>query len=344
MLKELKLFFEKIKDDKNLFLFWRLYQNPNSVLGDKQDMDEAEEEYNNLHDYCELMMNNNLTEFIELVLKDKEFGKKANIQTWRKFNFFLYDSADFKKYHALQFDNDLLKTFKEEMTIIEYLDKKGLPHTKGSIIGLMGGYDIYKKFIRLFEHNYSKEQVESYDENRASSLRSWVNLRIEAIKERTIDKEDDKKSALKRILEEDYSKNIDYDNMYLYRYQLKSDFIVPYTTFPGICFTALDDLVCENRFLDVMQQLLEQGQINGIPLDNAIQIINMGVEIKSYKEPDAIFFRKRLGDDLVKEFDIKRAETLISELTLYKIKKERQHQLTKVISFASVKKHKIDQV
>lgn len=338
MSEELKAFFEKIKDSGDLFLFLRLYHNPSSVLGDKQDMDEAKEEYNNLHNYCDLMLNNNLTEFIELALKDDEFRKKADFQTWIKLSFFLYDSADFKKYHYIQYDEDLIKLFKGEMTVFEFLDKKGLPRINGSVMGLMGRYNIYKKFTRLFEHNYSKEQVESFDENKSSSVRSWVNFRMEVIKEKAIDKQRDKETALNWIQEDDYSDNGDIDNMYLYRYVLKSDFIEPYSLRPGICFTALDNLVCENRFLDIMQQILEQGVIKGIPLDNAIEIINMGIQIKSFKEPDADFFRKRLGNDLVKEFDIKKAKTLLSELRLYKRRNERQLSKFKLIPFDSIKK------
>lgn len=337
MSEALKLFFEKIKDDKNFFLFWRLYHNSSGVLGNKQHMDEAEEEYNNLYDYCELMMNNNLVEFIDLALNDNRFTEQADIQTWRKLSFFLFDSADFKKHHHIQYDEDLIKSFKGEITVIELLDKKGLPHINGSIMGLIDKYNIYKKYVRLFEHNYSKEEVENYDESKASNVRGWVNLRIEDIKKRTIYKQRRKETILGWILEDDYSENADYDNMYLYRYQLKSDYAELYTLFPGLCFTSFDDLVCENRFLDVMQQLLEQGIINGIPLDNAIEIINMGIRVKSYKEPNANFFRKRLGDKLVKEFDIKRAETLISELTLYKIRRERQYLLRKVIPIDSIK-------
>lgn len=318
---ELKKFFEKIKNSKDSFLFLKLYYNPSSVLGDKQDMDEAEEEYNNLQNYCDLMLNNNLTEFINLLLNDDEFEERADLQIWRKLNFFLYDSADFKNYHQFQYDEDLIKLFTDKMTIIEYLDKKEFPHINGSVIGLISRYDIYKKYTRLFEYNYSKEQVESFDENEASNVRSWVNLRIDVIKEKTIDKQRKKEIALKWIQEDDYSCS-NYDNVYLYRYVLKSNFCEPDSLFPGLCFTSLDNLVCENRFLDIMQQLLEQGIIKGIPLDNAIEIINMGIQIKSFKEPNADFFIKRLGKDLVKEFDIKKAQQLLSELILYKRKNE----------------------
>lgn len=331
MPESLKTFFEKIRNDQDLLLFWRLYHNPSSVLGNKQDMDEAEEEYNNLIDYCQLMMNNNLTEFVGIILGDEDFSKRADIQIWRKLNFFLYDSVDFKKYYHLLDDTDLMRLFKEEITVFDYLDKKGLPHINGAVMGVASKYNIYKKYIRLYEHKYPIEQVEGYSERESSNVRSMVNLKITVIKERTIDKQHHKDIALKWVEEDDYSENSDCDNMYLYRYKLISDFVEPYSLFPGICFEALDNLVCENRFLDIIEQKLEQGKIMGIPLENAMEIITMGIRIKKYQEPDTNFFRIRLGDDLVKGFDLKRAEDLISKLTLFKMKN--QKQLGKVIQF-----------
>ena len=331
MSEELKKFFDRIKDDEDLFLFWRLYHNPSSVLGDKQDVDEAEEEYNNLFDYCRLMMNNELTEFVRLALHDDDFSKRVDIQVWRKLNFFLYDSVDFKKNYHLLDDEDLEKLFKAEITVVEYLNRKGLPHIKGTVLELISEFNIYKKYMRLFEYRYSKEQVENYSSEESASVRDMVNLRIKVIFEKTIQKQLFKDFLLKRIEEDDYSENGNIQDMYLYWHRLKSDVIEPYSLYPGLSFEILDNLVCENRFLSIIEQKIEQGQIAMMPLDNVIEIIVMGVRIKKYQEPDIDFFRVRLGEDLIKRFDLKRAESLISKLTLYRIAS--QKQTSKIIQF-----------
>lgn len=331
MTLELKKFFEKIKNSEDSFLFLRLYHNPSSVLGSKQDMDEAEEEYYTLHNYFDLMLNNNLTEFIDLVLRDEEFGEKANIQIWRKFNFFICDSINFIRYHHFKYDEDLMRVLKNEITIKEFLDKKQFSNIDEAIMEIIIKSDIYLKYIKLFEYDYSKEQIESYDVRKSLNVRNRINLRMLDIKERTIDRQRSKEVALEWILEDDYSEKSDYDNMYLYRHVLKNDFYDPQNSIPGICATSFYDLVCENRFLDVMEQILKQGMIEGIPLDNAIEIINMGIQIKECQEPDAEFLAKTLGVDLVKEFDIKKAKNLLSQLFLYKRKKEKNPNKLRII-------------
>ncbi len=314
MSEELKAFFNKIKDSQDYFLLWRLYNNPGSVIGNKQDMDEAEEEYYNLYDYYRLMMNNNLTEFIDLIRCDDNFLGKDDIQTWRKLGFFLYDSIDFKKYYYMLDDPDVLLALNDKIPIQEYIKRKkeSNSHPKFPLFEM---YEAYKKYEKLFKHNYPREQIDNYDEKQAAHVRWYVKLRLSIIKAKTIDKEENKRIALKWIEDDDYSDGSDFDNAYLYRYQLLKN----------SSYRAFDDLVCENRFLDIIEHKLDEGKIDGVPLDNALDIIIMGINIKKGNINNLELLVERLGIDLIRDFDWHRAEELVSRITLYRIQK-RKHQ------------------
>ena len=315
MSDELKEFFKEIKDSEDYFLFWRLYHDPGSILGTKQDMEEAEEEYNNLYYYCKLMMNNNLTKFIRLVLRDGNFVARNDVQTWRKLNFFLYDSADFKKYYDMLDDHDVVLALNDKMPVREYLRRiKSRDEDKRPKMPLFDMYEASKKYKRLFDYNYPREQIENYDEKLSKEARWYVQLRLEVLKETVIDREENKRLALKWIEEDDYSEGSDLDNTYLNRYRLSLFY----------SRRVLEDLVCENRFLDIIEYKIDEGTIYGAPLENALNIILTGIYIKKREVEDFEYFQKRLGEKIIREFDLNKAEALVSKITLYKIKKEKK--------------------
>lgn len=322
MPEELRDFFQEMESINQSFLFYRLYFNPSSVLGDKQDYNESEKEYYNLPNYYDLMMNNNLTRFLDLALKEDSFCEKLDVQMYRKLNFFLYDSVDFKKYHKYQ--NALLPLFSGKISMKDFYEKYGLSKWDIEWIGLFGLYDKYKS---LFEHQYSKEQVDNYDEQMADSVRRWLNLHGQILQEKTEIKQRDKKCTLQRILKDDYLG--DCDDIYLYVYQLRSIHNDPRIIGESLNHEVVDFLVCENKFLDITEQLLSQGEICGCALTNAIDIIDLGIKIKNYTYPRAVLLRKRIGNEQVNVFDIKRAQKILSELSLLKLSQERIVQSSK---------------
>ena len=201
MSNDMKRFFEDIKESKDFFLLRRLYKMPSSVLGNKQDMDEAEKEYYHLPDYFNLLMNNNLTRFITLALCDQEFCDKADVQVWRKFAFFLYDSADFKQYYHMVDNPDLLALLSGKMTLNDYFQKYGKPK---SGIGIYSQYTIYKKYKRLYKHHFPEEQVDGYDVKQSKNALACVNSRLDVIKEQTIGRQQEKNSILSWVENDNY--------------------------------------------------------------------------------------------------------------------------------------------
>ena len=315
MSKEIKSFFNEIENTQDFFLLWRLYNDPKKVIG--YDLDK--EELFNMYDYCRLMMNNNLIRFIKLALKDDLFSIRANIDIWIKFGAIIYDSIDFKKYYHMV-DSDLLQLFKNEITVNEYFERLG---DRKPPMPIISGYEIYQKHSKLYDLKYPKKQIEEYNEKEAKKVRDLVNLRIQVLLEEKT-KEDDRKAALKWIEEDDYTDESNFDNAYLCRHQLFSDFAEPFSIIPGLSRTVLNDLVCDNRFLDIIEYKIDEDKIAFLPLENALDIIIMEINIKKGEIRFLEYFVNQLGINRIREFDLRKAEKLVSKITLYKINNNKQ--------------------
>lgn len=305
MSMKVKKFFDKL-DDKNSLLFKKLYYKPESVLGNEQDMDKAEEEYYNLFYYYDLMMNNNLLDFIITTYYDNDFRDrtKDNIQIWRKLNFFVYDSLEFKKYHFIKDDQELIDVLESRIPIKEYLNKHKPKYA------LMTLYEYYTNNKRLFEHNYDSSYIEQYDEKKAKEARSNLYSVLTVMREKLY-KKDHKEVVLRWIQEDNYETESDSENAYLYTHFINN---------PALDSSVLDNLVCENRFLDIIEEQLENKKLKDIALDNAISIIRMGIDVKSYQAVEWDLYQNRIGLEVVKSFDINHANQLLYKLVKYKSK------------------------
>ena len=318
MEKELKDFFEESLPSNQIFLFRKLYNNPNSILGVEQELFEVEKEYYNLPRYFDLILNNNLLKFLNIALKDEEYCQKLDIQTCRKLGFFLYDSVDFKTYYKYQ--KELLELLNNEISVTKIFKKMNL--NSSSILDV---FELCKKYEKLFKYNYPEEQVINYDDGLSISLKEKLDLQIETIYKRTIEKEQDKEYAFKRIAEDDYDGDL--DNVYLYthgHYDLTSDSGLELVE--TISFKDIELLACENRFLDIIEELIELEEITGVALDNAMTIVLASIRIKSHNIVNANYFRKRVGDTVIKEFDLKRANSLYLKMNIYKNRIEVENQ------------------
>lgn len=298
-------FFSSLTDNE-LFIFKKLYKDPESILGNEQDMDKAEEEYYNLFYYYDLMMNNNLLDFIITAYYETDFNSrtKDNFQVWRKLNFFVFDSLEFKKYHFIKDDQKLIDVLESRIPIKEYLSNHKLKYA------LMTLYDYYTNNKRLFDHDYDSSYVEQYDEKKAKEAQSLLNLRLTVMQEKLY-KKDHKEDVLRWIQEDNYDTESGSEKAYLYTHFINN---------PALDSSALDNLVCENRFLDIIEEQLDNKKLKGIALDNAINIIRMGIDVKSYQEVEWNLYQNRIGVGVVKSFDIDHANQLLYKLVKYKSK------------------------
>lgn len=333
MSEEMKAFFRIISGTKEEWLFRKLYKDPTSILGDAEDWDKAEKEYLDLPYYCELMMNNNLTLFIKAALCDSSFLEltEYKIQIWRKFNFFLYDSQEFKIFYPILRDKELIELFDRYETVT-FGDIKRYEEKNGSIYkryhkSFARLFEEYKKFSRLCKHGYSKDDIDRYDEIESEYNRLIIqNLAIQ-LKERNIENKEEKKAILDIVEEEDPKDSrsyLAYHQLYYTNPYDVNEEIIDRITFKNF--------VCENRFLDIVEKKLESGSLDGDGLDNAIQIIDLGVQIKKNVSPEAHYLSEVLGDELVSEFDLERAINLENRLYKYRALKRKQKRYPDYIS------------
>lgn len=79
----------------------------------------------------------------------------------------------------------------------------------------------------------------------------------------------------------------------------------------------LELFVCDNEFLNIIEELLIKGELNDyVSIKNAISIITFGIEVKTFKAIDSSLIRKYLGEDLIKNYDIEKANKIVSKLTV----------------------------
>lgn len=292
-------FFQNLRNDDDLFLFYRLYNNPNSVLGDKQKLNEVEEEYLNLFNYYDLMLNNNLTEFILAVYFDDDFRKRTNLynRIWTKFNFFLFDSIDFKKYSCISKDKNLIDVIEDRMYISDYLKTNRPPYA------LFEVKEAWTKYKKLFDYGYSDEKIELYNEKRANLATLYTNIVIGIINE---------KEFIKRKKEKYFKK-------------ISQNTFDCANSLNEINCEVLDFLVCENKYLNIIDKIIQDENLNEKLIDNIINIINIGIKIKKHIIPNTGFYIRKIDDKQIEEFDLELAKMLIKKLNIYK-KECRQSQ------------------
>jgi hypothetical protein len=88
-------------------------------------------------------------------------------------------------------------------------------------------------------------------------------------------------------------------------------------------------LVCENRFLNVVQRLLEEKELEEEIIDNIISIIHLGIQIKTRVVYKIDFYYERMDVEAIKSFDLIKARSLISVLTELKYKSKNDFKLIK---------------
>ena len=335
MSKLINDFLNSLKNEFDFFWFCALYHRPSVILGNDKNMDNLDSEYKSLPLYFWLMMNNNLTEFVKIAIQDDDFLKRADANILIKLSYILYDSADFKKYHSFRNDKNLLSILNNQITIPEYNKLTESSNTRYSLPQLLEINTIYNKYKHLYEHPYPEEQIEQYSGEKAMQVRANVVDIINYILDKTTRKQKEKESVLELIEQEDYSDSHD-NSSYLCRnpllYRLDD---------PNIYYLnkkVFNYLVCDNQFLSIIEEKLSQKSINGSALDNAIDIISMGIRIKKNLEHNMTFCIHELGIDFIQQFDLKRSQELLNKLILYQLKINNGKCLCKVIPF----KQKVD--
>ena len=108
--------------------------------------------------------------------------------------------------------------------------------------------------------------------------------------------------------------------MYLFSYSLIPGYKDPSSIVPYIVPEVLDDLVCNNNFLDIIDKKMSECELAPVAIKNALQIITEGIAIRTGEAQNASLLRGRLGEERVKGFDLKHAKDLTNRLMVLRQK------------------------
>lgn len=224
-------------------------------------------------------MNNDFIDFLYSCVFEEEFIDNLDLDTAYELKEYVKDSLEYKKI---------------------FLKK---------IMSLKDNSE-YKRIIKKMDliNEFSKNKLKRFDDDKASMLIDELDFHMvySIVPEKSYVKE----SIINEIINDDYS--IIKDCLLFERLFYLPD----KDCYDGELFEAL---LCENKFLSVVEQLMNQNKLyNKKIIDNIISIISTGISIKRKEISDYNAFEEILGEELILSFDIEKASSIISKLTLLK--------------------------
>lgn len=309
---EVRMFLKKIKKD-DYFMFRRLYENPKSFLELESDDDIK---YNN-----DWILNNNFLDFMIIVCSDDDYIKRtwSCKDIWEMFQASIYYSIKVKEMYNASSLEEKINILDGKSEILENFRDSNENDTSLWIRDLFQRYEIYKTINNKVEI----DRIEKYNMKKAKEALELTLGTISMINE-DIKLKNKKPAIIKSILYDDCSIDGPEDTtlcMYWFEY---SQWVIS---------DAFYLFVCDNDFLNVIKQKIEEDNMGGIPQKNALNIINFGIEIKKRETIYYSLCEEYLGEKTINNFDLKLAEELVLKLQ-NRIYKEK-HEARKVIKYSS---------
>lgn len=299
MTEKIKKYLEFLKkqDGKQYFLLNKFYFFPDKSLGGSEE--ETLEKYYNYGDIKKLVLNNNFYQFLQLCMEDINFNNKLNYNLLRKIRFLLCDTLEFKREYISDLEDDYLRKFcGNEVPIGPIYSKK---YSKLELYFIITHY---QKIGFIYDQCPSIDKKDDIDTKLIENL-IWTNgWKIDLYYEEYIKPIEERKSILKSIETDNYNDQLN-------------------------CFLAIRNghdkksfhsLVCNNEFLNLIQNVLLEKELSNIVIDNIIEILEIGINFKTRNNiyEDFSYLYQKLGEQKIKEFDYKRAMNLITLLTTKK--------------------------
>lgn len=301
MTVEIKKFLEQQKniDRKQYFLLNKFYFFPNNSLGGNEE--NTLEKYYNYGDIKNLLLNNTFFQFLQLCMNDLKFNDRLDYNLLRKIRYLLCDSLDFKKKYIPDLEEEYLRKFcRNEVPIGPIYCKKY------NTLELYGLIDHYQKYGFMYEIPHSRDKKDILDPKLIEQL-IWENgWKLDLYYEKYIKPTEERNLILKIIETDNYNDQLN-------------------------CFLAMRNghdkksflsLVCNNEFLTILQNTLLKKELPNTVIDNVIEILEIGINFKTRNDvyEDFSYLYQALGEQLIKEFDYKRASHLITLLSQKKKK------------------------
>ena len=213
----------------------------------------------------------------------------------RKIRFLLYDSKEFKESYFPPLEDSYLRDWCNNKVPIGPIYGK-----RYNMLQLYGISCKYKELGWIYELGLPKEQIDFLNIELIRHLMDDNRLDIDIYYEKYIKPEEDRKILLDRIRADNYE---EVDNCFLYGRD-------------GSDRKVFLHLVCDNDFLQIVEEDLLKQSLSQIIIRNIIDILQVGIDFKTLNKVyvDFDYHYQQLGKEKVQSFDYKRAKRLISKL------------------------------
>jgi hypothetical protein len=170
---------------------------------------------------------------------------------------------------------------------------------------------------------YSQKKVDKFDDVLAERVRTRVNDLRDIVYKVTEGRQREKEFYLSVIKKENYV-NDDYEDNFLETYTVDFGF--------GFNENFIISVVLENRFLDIIDNCIQNNNVNLIMIKNTIKVIEFGIRIRAHQFYDYESYIVELFDkELIRNYDVERAERIISQLSILQLKLEKAEPLLKLV-------------
>lgn len=294
----------KKEDSAQYFRLYKFYKNPAVSLGGTEE--KTLESYYQHGEIKNLIANNIFFQFLDLCLREESFVQKLDFILLRKIRFLLYDSKVFKEEYLDPLEDPYLRNWcSNKVPIGEYYSKK---YNKLELWSISLKY---QELGWIYELGLGKEIINDLDLNLIRRLLSEISFQIDVYYERYVKPIEDRKILLDTIRQEDYSAS-------------RNCFLESRDAFDKRVFK---NLVCDNDFLDIVEETLLPKDLPKGVITNIISILEVSVDFKTLniKYEDFQLHYQELGKERIASYNYQRAIKLISEL------KKKEH--LKVIIF-----------
>lgn len=295
MTAEIKKFLERVEksNPQNYLYLCRFYYQPEKSLGSSAE--ETIENYQDYGDIKSLVLNPSFFHFLTLLEKEPHFYSGLSLNLLRKLRFILYDSKDFIEHYTPELTNpELQAIFKERKPLSESIIKK---YSRLNLISLAG---IYYQYAWIYDLDIPKEVLNKINVTTLDNLLFYLALRYDFKYSHEVEPLKEKERIYSRIKNDDYN---DLQNCLLAKYEGSSNIAFRY-------------LICENAFLDVVQNDLLPQYLPKVVIEHIIEILTISVDFKTMNAKYENFWAlyESLGKERIKSFDYERAKKLITLL------------------------------
>ena len=288
-------------DGQQYFRLYRFYKNPKSSLGG--DEEETLEKYYEFGDIKYFILNNTFFEFLELCLEEKEFREKLNLNLLRKIRYILFDSKDFQKEYFAPLEDQYLRDWCNNKVPIGPIYGR-----KYNGLELLGISDLYEKYGGTYEMGIDNERFNNLNTDLIDRLCLDSTYDIDIYIGKYIEPQEQRKNLFERIKSDDYSSNF-------------NCILTSRSAFDRKIFL---NLVCDNEFLKIEEEVLLEKELSNIVIKHIIDILEVSIHFKKMyvdKYEDFWIHYNQLGKEKINVYDYQRAEYLISLLESKKNKK-----------------------